>query len=38
MDVNTTKIKVKTFDMEWYVNDSLIKFDRGSQKAAFYLC
>lgn len=38
MDVNTTKIKVKTFDMEWVQNGSLIKFDRGNQKAAFYLC
>lgn len=43
MDVNTTKIKVKTFDMEWNVLGSdgqqrPIKFDRGSKKAAFYLC
>lgn len=45
MDVNTTKIKVKTFDMEWYKEEvngtrSLIKFDRNPQnfKAAFYLC
>lgn len=38
MDVNTTKLKVKTFDMEWMVDGSPIKFDRGNQKAAFYLC
>lgn len=43
MDVNTTKIKVKTFDMEWTVlgNDGEyrpIKFDRGNNQAAFYLC
>lgn len=38
MDVNTTKIKVKTFDLEWNVDGSPIKFDTGNQKAAFYLC
>lgn len=38
MDVNTTKLKVKTFNMEWIVDGSPIKFDRGNQKAAFYLC
>lgn len=38
MDANTTKIKVKTFDLEWYHDGKLIKFDRGRQKAAFYLC
>ncbi len=38
MDVNTTKLKVKTFDLEWMVDGKPIKFDRGNQKAAFYLC
>ena len=38
MDVNTTKLKVKTFDMEWADEGSLIKFDRGNSRAAFYLC
>lgn len=38
MDVNTTKIKVKTFDLEWNVDGKPIKFDTGNQKAAFYLC
>lgn len=41
MDVNTTKLKVKTFDMEWYKPDgTLIKFERdqATQKGAFYLC
>lgn len=36
MNVNTTRIKVKTFDMEWRdSNGELIKFD--SNKAKFYL-
>lgn len=36
MDVNTTRIKVKTFDMEWYASDgNLIKFD--NRKAKFFL-
>lgn len=36
MDANTTRIKVKTYDMEWYdKNGKLIKFD--STKAKFYL-
>lgn len=43
MDANTTKIKVKTFDMEWNVLDangqySPIKFDRSANNATFYLC
>lgn len=39
MDVNTTKIKVKTFDMEWYDdNNNLVKFNRSSNNASFYLC
>ena len=38
MDVNTTKLKVKSFDMEWRNEGELVKFDRGSQKGAFYLC
>lgn len=37
MDTNTTKLKVKTFDMEWRDNNGeLIKFDQDS--AVFYLC
>lgn len=36
MDVNTTRIKVKTYDMEWRdSNGELIKFDNS--KAKFYL-
>ena len=36
MDVNTTRIKVKTFDMEWIASDGkLIKFD--NRKAKFFL-
>lgn len=35
MDANTTKIKVKTFDIEWYDGDNLIKFD--SNKSKFFL-
>lgn len=35
MDANTTKIKVKTFDIEWYDGDHLIKFD--SNKSKFFL-
>lgn len=36
MDVNTTRIKVKTFDMEWRAsNGELIKFDNN--KAKFFL-
>ena len=39
MDVNTTKLKVKTFDIEWLDdNGNLIKFDRNDNKAMFYLC
>ncbi len=38
MDVNTTLIKVKTFDMEWRADGELIKFDRNNQCATFYLC
>ena len=37
MDVNTTALKVKTYDMEWKEeNGDLIKFDQSS--AVFYLC
>ena len=35
MDANTTRIKVKTYDMEWYDGDELIKFD--NTKSKFYL-
>lgn len=36
MDVNTTRIKVESFDMEWIANDgNLIKFD--NRKAKFFL-
>lgn len=36
MDVNTTRIKVKTYDMEWKASDgNLIRFD--NRKAKFYL-
>lgn len=36
LDVNTTKLKVKTFDMEWYDEDGeLISFNQSS--SAFYL-
>lgn len=37
MDTNTTKLKVKTYDMQWYDTDEeLIKFSQNS--AVFYLC
>lgn len=36
MDANTTRIKVNSYDMEWYAKDGqLIKFD--NTKAKFYL-
>lgn len=35
MDANTTKIKVKSYDIEWYDGGSLIKFD--SNKSKFFL-
>lgn len=36
MDINTTRIKVKTFDMEWIASDGkLIRFD--NTKAKFFL-
>lgn len=39
LDVNTTKLKVKTFDIEWLDdNGNPIKFDRNDNKAMFYLC
>lgn len=38
MDVNTTKIKVNSFDLEWNTDSGLIKFDRGKNQATFYLC
>lgn len=36
MNINTTRIKVETYDMEWYAKDgNLIKFD--NKKAKFFL-
>lgn len=35
MDANTTRIKVKSYDMQWYDGNELIKFD--NTKAKFYL-
>lgn len=36
MNINTTRIKVETYDMEWYTKDgNLIKFD--NKKAKFFL-
>ena len=36
MNTNTTRIKVETYDMEWYASDgNLIKFD--NKKAKFFL-
>lgn len=36
MNINTTRIKVETYDMEWYASDgNLIKFDNN--KAKFFL-
>lgn len=38
MDVNTTIIKVNTYDMEWFNQQGdLIKFNRSFGKATFYL-
>ena len=37
MDSPTTKIKVKSYDMEWYLDGSLISFE-NAVSAKFYLC